>query len=70
MTLWLLRAKHTSEKTKHKHNVETEAAAKAEALASRVHGENGDRLNRKPQPTEYAYACPDTRRELYLMQHF
>ena len=51
MTLWLLRAKQTSEKT-HKNNVETEAAAKAEALASRVHSENGDRLNRKPQPTE------------------
>ena len=36
----------------HKNNVETEAEAKAEALAGRVHGENNDRLNRKPQPTE------------------
>ena len=42
----------TNIRTTHKNNVETEAAAKAEALASRVHGENGDRLNRKPQPTE------------------
>ena len=43
---------NTNIRKTHKNNIETEAEAKAESLPGGVHGENNDRLNRRPQPTE------------------